>query len=473
MNSMSENKVRENSLLRNIMRVLSANFWVAAIGFLGSFIFPHILTIEAYALYHTFTLYLGYITITHLGFPSGVAINYAGKDYTSINKRQYKSEVLLLIGILSFFTILFLFISMIKRNEMLVFVACAVIPTGMIGSYKAWLQSWSRFRDFSKVSAMLATAVPLAALLFFVVVGELTGKGYIFIYLFIQWVMTVFLFVEIIQKVHDVKAEKIMSSRNWSTEKIGIIIVLGNYINTLFISVDKQFVKWFFGNLEFAYYSFGMSMQSLMTVFIISIAQPLFPAMAQGKFKKEQYNLIKNLLIIFGSFSGCAYFAVTIIVKRFIQKYARSLDIVGIYFAVFPAMAVINCLYINLYKIEGQMKNYIKTLAGIFVMSVILNSFFIMTIDDYTGVALATTIIYYIWFFLGFKQFEFLNLTIKEIFYLTVYLISFFFITKIDNYYCGFIFYMVFICLLSFGCYRKELSFCVGKVLERYKGKTE
>lgn len=36
-----------------------------------------------------------------------------------------------------------------------------------------------------------------------------------------------------------------------------------------------------------AYYSFGMSMQSLMTVFIISIAQPLFPAMAQGKFKDE------------------------------------------------------------------------------------------------------------------------------------------------------------------------------------------
>ena len=47
---------KENSLVKNIVRVLSANFWVAAIGFIGSFIFPRILTIDAYALYHTFTL---------------------------------------------------------------------------------------------------------------------------------------------------------------------------------------------------------------------------------------------------------------------------------------------------------------------------------------------------------------------------------------------------------------------------------
>lgn len=202
-------------------------------------------------------------------------------------------------------------------------------------------------------------------------------------------------------------------------------MVLGNYINTLFVSADKQFVKWFFGNQEFAYYSFGMSMQSLMTVFIISIAQPLFPAMAQGKFKDEEYNSIKELLIVFGSLSGCAYFAVSIIVKLFIQKYTSSLDIVGIYFVVFPAMAVINCLYINLYKIKGIMKTYIKTLFGILLLSIILNTIFVFAVGEFTGVAIATTITYYIWFLIGFKQFEFLRITMKDVTYLIAYTIGF------------------------------------------------
>lgn len=263
------------------------------------------------------------------------------------------------------------------------------------------------------------------------------------------------------------KANKLLSKENFETEKIGLAMVLGNYINTLFVSADKQFVKWFFGNQEFAYYSFGMSMQSLMTVFIISIAQPLFPAMAQGKFKDEEYNSIKELLIVFGSLSGCAYFAVSIIVKLFIQKYTSSLDIVGIYFVVFPAMAVINCLYINLYKIKGIMKTYIKTLFGILLLSIILNTIFVFAVGEFTGVAIATTITYYIWFLIGFKQFEFLRITVKDVTYLIAYTIGFFVITKAFNDYLGFFVYFAFIAVLVMGCYKKEIMAYVKKILKK------
>ena len=129
MNNGMTSKRKESSLIKNIVRVLSANFWVAVIGFIGSFIFPRILTIDAYALYHTFTLYLGYITITHLGFPSGMVINYAGMDYDSIDRKQYRSEMLLLIGILSFFTLTFLAIAVIMSNKMIAYIALAIIPT--------------------------------------------------------------------------------------------------------------------------------------------------------------------------------------------------------------------------------------------------------------------------------------------------------------------------------------------------------
>ena len=144
---MSKNS-RSNGLMGNIFRVLSANFWVAMVGFVSSFVFPKILTIDDYALYHTFTLYLTYITILHLGFPSGMVINYAGKDYEKIDKNQYKTEVKIIGIILGSFTLLFFVLSLVLKNRMLAYIALAIIPYDLIGSYKALLQAWSRFKEF-------------------------------------------------------------------------------------------------------------------------------------------------------------------------------------------------------------------------------------------------------------------------------------------------------------------------------------
>ena len=211
-------------------------------------------------------------------------------------------------------------------------------------------------------------------------------------------------------------------------------------------------------------------MQALMTVFITSVAQPLFPAMAQGRFKNDDYNNIKNLLIVFGSLSGCAYFAISIIVKLFITKYIGSLEIIGIYFAVFPALAVINCLYINLYKIKGLMRKYISTLIFILMIAIILNIMFICIIGDFKGVAIATTITYYIWLIIGFRQFEFLKLKLIDIIYLLLYIIGFFVITRSMSDYVGFLVYFIFIFVLASLCYRKQLTLCINKWL--YKEKT-
>lgn len=449
---------RSSGLMGNIFRVLSANFWVAIVGFVSSFVFPKILTIDDYALYHTFTLYLTYITILHLGFPSGMVINYAGKNYDEIDKNQYKTEVKIVGLILGLFTLLFFVLSLALKNRMLAYLALAIIPYDLIGSYKALLQSWSRFKEFSIVSTIVATSIPIVAFLYYVIAGILPGDVYICIYLAIYWLVAVFVITEIAKKIKGVKANPIRTRANWDTEKTGIALVLGNYINTLFVSADKQFVKWFFDTSRFAFYSFGMSMQALMTVFITSIAQPLFTAMAQGKFKDEEYNGIKELLIIFGSLSGCAYFVTSIIVKHFITKYVDSLDVVGIYFVVFPAMAVVNCLYINLYKIKNLMRQYIKTLIGILSLAVILNTIAVHVYPKYTGVSIATTITYYIWFLLGFKQFKFLKLTVCDIAYLMIYTAGFFLVTRTANDFIGIPLYLTFIVLLVLIFYRSEVK---------------
>lgn len=449
---------KEGSLVKNIARVLSANFLVTIIGFAGSFIFPKILSFDDYALYHTFTLYVGYIGILHLGFPSGMVLKYAGTDYDNLDRAKYKAEVFILIAILTAFTLLFIGIAIFTQDRMVWYIAVAIIPIGITSSYKSLFQAWSQFKLFSKISSIIAIAVPAIALLFYVISGYLPGDVYIVIYLIVHWLIALWMLCRVITKTYKSSCGKILTKENWEMEKNGFSLVLGNYMSTLFVSADKQFIKVFYSNIEFAYYSFGMSMQNIMTVFIKSIAQPLFPAMAQGKFKDDEYNTIKTMLMVFGSFSGCAYFATAIIVNWFIPKYIDSLNVVGIYFVVFPAMAVVDCLYINLYKTKGLMATYIKTLALIFVTAIILNGCAVMFHKEYTGVAYATTITYYIWYILGFKQFKFLKFTLRDLIYLIVYMCGFFTITKNSSVFWGMILYFIFVIVLAMVFYQKDIK---------------
>ena len=446
------------SLGHNIIRVLITNFWVAIIGLLGSFVFPKILTVEDYALYHTFTLYVGYVAILHLGFPSGMVINYAGKEYSSLEKKQYKSELMILITILLFFTVIFLGIAAFTHNRMILYVGSAIIPVCFNGSYYSLFQSWGKFIKYSRVSMFASSAIPICAITYYLIFNTLPGDTYIIIYIFVYWTVFLYIIFQELMFVKGVEHNKLISKANLNTEKIGFTLVIGNYMNTLFGSADKQFVKWYFGPQEFAFYSFSMAMQTLMTVFITSVSQPLFPAMARGQFSDHDYSKVKRILFIFGSFSCCAYFGISIVIKLFIQKYIGSLEIIRLYFIVFPAMAVVNCIYINLYKIKDKMKLYIQTLIGILLCAIVLNSLSVYLLKQYSGVALATAITYYVWLIIGSKQFKFVNFNIRDYAFLSVFIVGFYILTSLKNDYLGLALSFVFVFSISCTFFWKELN---------------
>ena len=462
----SQNK--HTSIKKDLVRVLSSNLIVAIMGFINSFIFPKIMDIQDYAIYHTFTLYLSYIAFFHLGFPNGLMIKYAGKRYSDTNKKEYKSETYFLLSLLSFFSLLFIILYYIIKNEFLLYICIAIIPIDYLGSIKVLWQSWSRFDEFSKLNSLMAISIPIIALIYYAIFKTLPGRIYIIIYLFVSWILLIYVLLKETKFLKGVVGNKLLSKDNFEIEKIGFGFLLGNYINTLFTTVDKLFIKWFFSNIEFAYYSFGMSLQALMTVFITSLAQPLFPMLAKKEMDSNQYRILKNLLIIFGTFSGCAYFFASFIVKTFIIKYIPSLSVIKIYFLVFPALAIVNCLYINLYKLQNRMKEYLFTLAGILFLAICLNIIFVNIVDSFIGVAIATTITYYIWLILGNIRFNIVKLSIKDIIYIILFILLFNTLVNIHNDIIGCIIYFSIFAVLAFVFYKKDIMFLLGNYTNKF-----
>ena len=128
-------------------------------------------------------------------------------------------------------------------------------------------------------------------------------------------------------------------------------------------------------------------------------------------------------------------------------EYRDSLSVVSILFAIFPAASVINCLYVNLYKITNQIKKYLMSLILIIICSVLLNVICVMVSSNYLMIAIATTICYYIWLIYSAKDFNGTRIQKKDIIFLGGFLLIFFRLTRISNYLIGFIVYFVVILL--------------------------
>lgn len=447
-------------MLQNIIRVLFSNVGITVIGLVNSLLFPKIMEVNEYAYYQTYILYLSYIGIMHLGLPTGMFIKYGGKTFSEIDKRKYKGEMRLLLMILSAFSIVTVFVGIIFKKPIIVLVGVSIIPYDYVKSYLTLLQAWGDFKKYSRLNVLAPATICIVAASMYFIIGNLTGNVYSIIYLAVYVVLFFIVLADLLLLPKKPTIEKnIITKDNIDTIKIGLTICLGNYVGVLFHSVDKQFIKIFFEDTQFAMYSFAMSMQTIMTVLITSLSQPMYFKLAASGMSERDYRMTKELLLVFGTLSSCAYYACSIMVKGFIPKYTDSISVIANFFAIFPAMAVINCLYINLYKSRKMTQKYVKGLVIILGIAILLDGTAMLLRLDYLYLALSTVIAYYIWLVMGSFDFPELRITIKDIIYLFVYFITYFIIVKFNPFgdFVGFFAGLIMCVVLGLCFYRDSI----------------
>lgn len=419
-------------MIKNILRVLCSNIGSAAIGLISSLLFPRIMDVSEYASYQTYILYLSYITILHLGLPTGMFIKYGGKSFSEIDKSKYQGEMRLLLIVLSAFSVIVTAGGIVMHKIVLVLVGISILPYDYAKSYLTLLQAWGNFKKYSILNFLIPAAICFIAAGIYVITGDLSGMSYIYVYMSVYIALFLLLLYELWSSWESVTEKRLITKDNIDTIKLGLTICIGSYIGNLFHSVDKQYIRIFFEDTQFAMYSFAMSMQTIMTVFIISLSQPLYFKLAAADMEKKEYRTLKELLLTFGSLSSCAYYACSIMVKWFIPKYTDSIGVIAIFFAMFPAMSVINCLYINLYKSRKMVFKYVTSLVIILAISVVLDAAVIAVKLDYIYLAVATVVVYYIWLLLGSFDFPELKLTVRDYMYFAAYFAVYIIIVKFN-----------------------------------------
>jgi len=441
-------------LKKDLFKVFGSNIITLAAGIVSGLVIPSFLSLDQYAYFKTFTLYLSYVGIFHFGFADGLFIKYGGFYEDEVDKSLLKGEHHFFLVFQLILTILFIIISLFLKDNTLLAFSLSIIPFNLLTFYKFFYQSIGNFGIYSKI-LIFPPIIMLIANLAIIYIFKIENY-----WLFILVRLLSYFFIFLILEYKFLKFTKLVKAKIDFKEirsifNIGFFILLGNLSLNLFYSIDRWFVKFSFTSSDFAFYSFAISMMGMINIFINSVTTVFYPYLSRNN-NEFLLQELKSYFIIIASFSSGLYFVFAFIVQNLISKHIPALNIISIIFAGFPALITIKALYVNLYKVRKSDKLYVKTVFSMLLISVILNFIALTVFGNNIAIAIATTISFYIWFYFSSRHFETLFVSLKEVLYLVIFVVLFIYSSNFISLLAGTIFFSVGLFILIFGFYKSE-----------------
>ena len=367
---------KSTGITEDIIKILSSNLIRLFVSIVSGLLVPKFLGIENYAIYKTFGLYVGYVGILHFGFIDGLYIKYGGIDIGDVPRVQLKSEMLFLLFNQLIITSLGVVIIVITGYDIKIIlpVCIAIIPTNMIAFYNFLYQATGRFTEYARLNSIQPILNLIAIALIIFVIRENSPYLFIKANLFILYSIFLILFYNSFRNLKDIKSAKIFTAKNINNITVGIFIMFGNLSLMLFYSMDRWFVKILLTNIDFAYYSFAVSMMGVVIMLTNSIAIAFYPFLARIGENKNILKKSYKYLIILSTASSGIFFLFKFVVYKFLPNYILSLDVIAILFAGLPAISIINVIYVNLYKIKKLERKYFFIVISMAIISFIFNS---------------------------------------------------------------------------------------------------
>lgn len=467
----NDRNVKDN-LKKGIMLVFIANLLNLVISLVNGFILPKYLSVESYADIKTYQLYAGYIGVAVLGYSDGLYLLYGGKNFLEISRKELtvcRSNLILFQGIV---TALAITSAGILHDKVLLITAISIIPVNVVATYKNIFQATGEFKVYSRILNYTSILNFIGSMILLLVIGtdnSLLYIGWMVLVTFIVWI----LMENKIRNQYGFRLGFSVSIQNLVENiKSGFVLMLGNFSSILMTSIDRWFVKALMSIQDFAYYSFVVSVENLINIFITPIVTTMYNYICVTK-DFEKIRRIKNVCLLAALFLVSSAFPARFILEVYLTKYLASKNVLFILFSTEILYMVIKGIYVNVYKARKQQNLYFLQLVVIIVVGVVFNAagyFLFKTNEAIAGATLLSVICWYVICSFSVKE---LIPTWKELLILAIalptYIICGVFLSAVG----GCIIYLTVICILAFSLMREETTFMIGYLKRMIKGKVK
>lgn len=451
------------NLRTSILKVFSTNILQLVSNIIIGFIVPAMLSLGAYSNLKTYTLYLSYIGLLHFGFVDGLFIKYGGKSKDEICLEEFKGEHTFLLVLESLVSILFLCFGFLRKDMVLILFGLTILPYMIQAFHRYIYQATAEFGKYTSIMNIYSVSYALINIFLVFVVRSTNYIPYCAVTILANILSLLIFEYSFIKTMRHIKPK--LSNKIFKTMKVGLFIMIGNLAVMGLFGIDKWFIKLFFDKTCFAYYSFAVSMLNIVNILVNAISITFYSFLFKNN-SKEKLNMIKESLIILGSFASVSYFPIALIINYFLPKYIPSLGIISITFSIFSYMITLNALYVNLYKVNKNEKLYLKVVLVMLLISIFYNTVAVAFRNMY-GVSFATLITLITWYVYSSYNLKDIKIDKKMFVYPILTTIIFLLVTHFMSIWSGFFVYFVTTFILSLLFYKKLCVSLLNSVVKK------
>lgn len=358
---MSTGKIDGKSFKRNIVVTVSAHILSMLVGLLLSLVVPKFITIEQYAYWQTFILYIGFAGIFHFGLLDGLMLRYSQYDVDALDKKLIRSQfkwMLVILTAISFIGIIIAFcIADTTNRNIILLLAIGVISKNLFTYNSYLLQLTNRIQNYAEVLICQrgVYAIIVVALLLlkadrfeYFCIAELVGDFTACLYSR-KYNKELYLgkSVSIAESLSDLKLNLIA----------GIFLMIANWSSVLVLGVSRMFVNWHWNSDIFGKVSLSFTLTHFVLSFIVPISVVLFPSLKRLDEERlpETYVSIRRKLMPPLMLSLVLYYPISYFLKIWLPNYSDSLIYLAYLMPIIVSTTLISLLtnnYLKAYRKE-------------------------------------------------------------------------------------------------------------------------
>lgn len=449
---------------KGIIQIFLSNIIFLLFGILSNFILPKYLSIDSYAYIKTYMLYLSYAGFLSIGYMEGMFLKYGGNTVRQSKKLGFGDNfrtymvLQMVIG-----TIIFL-IGIAIGDSIVLLSAFGVVTTNILNYFKNYCTAVAEYRMYSVITGFEKVAIFLCNVILVFVVRTDNGGIYVGALIIVSCMEIYYITKKMMLLDGQIFHGRFQINEIKICISIGIILLLGNGISTLFTGIDQWFVKLLMQNREFALYSFAVSMERIIAVFITPITTVLYNYFCQNR-NRNEISFLQDVLALWGLLMLLMVFPLRWFITRFISNYSDAVAIISILFCGQALSCIISGIYVNLFKAEKQQGKFLRQMIVMTLISIMLNAVFYVIFRNMICIALATLLTKLIWLIVCEIECREYSYDTKGNIAIFLAVGVFLVCTFISNSILGFMLYVGMLGIVGFGLLRKSTIRAINEMI--------
>lgn len=381
---------------KGIFSIAMANVICMALGLITNFLLPKHLSVDSYAMLKTYSLYMNYAGFFAFGYSDSVYLKYGGKKLGDLNAGNLSNNFYNYSLVIATEAILAFIGGIILKNNILTAFSLGMFAYNIMGYLKILLQATGEFSTYAR-------ALNIEKIVIFIINVAMIFAFKVDSYLWYVWaqIATGFLvticFVFIIQKSTGlIQKSKFCVQVIVSNIKDGYVLMLGNFSSGIFTGIDRWFVKFLLNSKAFAVYSFAVSTENIINVFVSPITVSMYNWFCKSP-NNDRVKFIKRVVMIWGFIIIGGMFFIKFIIKYYLPQYMDACEVIIYLLGAQVFYLIVKGIYVNIYKSNKQQNRYFLQLLAMTVVAFILNTIFFLINSNIRSIAFATYCTSIIW----------------------------------------------------------------------------